>query len=412
MPPLFHGQKSPRNLTRGLRPSPAPYRSRANPTQVPLSLPTSPGPPTRAGTAPMIADHLIEPMLRPLTSEPAGSEDPSLSDSDSTSETEGGAPLTNQRTKNFVGRLELPQDTLHIAGELGQMPAPQREATIFLAVASVMDRLTRIEATLAANPRLPTVAAASNAYNGPGPQVNARGDFLFGNSAKEFFRASARRLMLEHDIEAYSSGASVLSPSPGRSILTLVIDKLNDKDAAWRLQHMPPGYLKQDQWAELQVLKAVKSQVKHVRNKARDVILSGVCPIGKSQDNRIPCIHKLSRYLWKHLTGYKGSMSDEQIDEKITSQQRVRFAYLRLATIENYMDPNCRNVSQWETIDSQLEGNRHQIVDYTNVWHKLIAERDHEIFDQEPTSEDADLSYSLCPTHEEVLEKLNMTSPL
>ncbi|KAA1100013.1 hypothetical protein PGT21_027705 [Puccinia graminis f. sp. tritici] len=130
---------------------------------------------------------------------------------------------------------------------------------------------------------------------------------------------------------------------------------------------MPPGYLKQDQWAESQVLKGVKSQVKHVRNKARDVILTGLCHTGKYQADRIPTIHKLSRCLWKHLTGYKGSMSDDLIDAKITSQQRVRFAYLRLATIENYMDPNCRNVSQWETIDSQLEGNRREILDYTTA---------------------------------------------
>jgi hypothetical protein len=130
---------------------------------------------------------------------------------------------------------------------------------------------------------------------------------------------------------------------------------------------MPPGYLKKDHWAESQVLKAVKSQVKHIRNKARDVILAGICPTGKYQESWIPSIYNLSRYLWKHLTGYKGSMSDDQIDEKITPQQRVRFAYLQLATIDNYMDPNCWNVSRWETIDSQLEANRRQIVNYTNV---------------------------------------------
>ncbi|EHS62863.1 uncharacterized protein PGTG_22710 [Puccinia graminis f. sp. tritici CRL 75-36-700-3] len=442
MPPLFSGQKSPRLLTRGNRPSPAPYSSRATPTKAP-SGPIGPSwAPSEHGHSLTITDDLIEPMFRPPPKDAPEEDQESSGEEPSEDEDTSPAP-GHPRTKQFLGALEVSAETRGIVLEMGQMQAAQRDGTIFMAIGSVMERLARIEARLESHSEMATTSFPKATPALGECNIDRKGDFIFGEGAKAFFRTTARLHMLEADIEAYSSGVGTVSPSPSRAILTMVIvrplrtippsriptrckmitkpflpsricpqNKLNDKDASWRSRHMPPGYIKRDQWAEAQVLKGVKATVKHVRNKARDVIMTGICKTVKTESEGIPNINKLSRYLWKHLNGYKGCMTDEQIDEKISPQQRVRFAYIRLATIENFLDPNCRNISQWDTMDAQLESNRREIMNYTNVWHKLIAERDHELFADDPIYNEADLSYTLCPTHDEVLECMAQASTM
>ncbi|KAI7943562.1 hypothetical protein MJO28_011090 [Puccinia striiformis f. sp. tritici] len=119
----------------------------------------------------------------------------------------------------------------------------------------------------------------------------------------------------------------------------------------------------------------------------------------------IPDIDKLSRLLWRHLTGNKSSKSNTQIDKLLTPEIKVRFAFLRLATIENLLDGNARNHSQWLEIDSLLAALRGQSHEYIKVWRLLVSERDHELFATSPMYDDstsATLQTKLCPTDADV----------
>ncbi|EHS64756.1 uncharacterized protein PGTG_22475 [Puccinia graminis f. sp. tritici CRL 75-36-700-3] len=224
---------------------------------------------------------------------------------------------------------------------------------------------------------------------------------------QDFIRDSARRFMLRPDLEAYTQGTGSNAPSPEQGLLSLIMGHINNQDAAFHRQHLPPGSIRDLLIGDNVVVRLVKGITKHVRNKARNILLTGILqPAGLSDNNKIPNIHELSRLLWKHLTRNPRRLTELQIDGEIDPTLKVRFAYLRMATISNYMDPNMRNVSQWDTIDAQLAMNRREPANYSAAWRNIISERDHELFAHSPHFEDLDLDCALCPSDDEIQEAL------
>ncbi|KAA1128586.1 hypothetical protein PGTUg99_007712 [Puccinia graminis f. sp. tritici] len=229
-------------------------------------------------------------------------------------------------------------------------------------------RLDRMEA---ATP--PTPAQAETPIPSAAEHTRSHEDVVrsweYGDKIKRYLTQTARRLMLRDDIEAYSHGTGANAETPDYSLLTLVMEKLNKQDVTFCRLHLPPRFLLRDQSTVPSVITLARGQIKHVRNKTQNVLLWGIIPNPKAkpEDQGIPNIHKLSRMLWRHLTGNKCATSDAQVDEELGPALKVRFAYMRLATIENYMDPNARNTSQWDTIDAQLLTNRMEPSDYTKA---------------------------------------------
>ncbi|KAA1125070.1 hypothetical protein PGTUg99_004696 [Puccinia graminis f. sp. tritici] len=251
-------------------------------------------------------------------------------------------PLTHQ----FLVDLDLHPETKRIGGEMTRMSMAEREVTIFYALKSIMERLDRMEA---ATP--PTPAQAETPIQSPAEHTRSHEDVV---RSWEY---------------AYSHGTGANAETPDYSLLTLVMEKLNKQDVTFCRIHLPPRFLLRDQSTVPSVITLARGQIKHVRNKTRNVLLWGIIPNPKAkpEDQGIPNIHKLSRMLWRHFTGNKCATSDAQVDEELGPALKVRFAYMRLATIENYMDPNARNTSQWDTIDAQLLANRMEPSDYTKA---------------------------------------------
>ena len=64
--------------------------------------------------------------------------------------------------------------------------------------------------------------------------------------------------------------------------------------------------------------------------------------------------------------------SDEEVNSHLTVYMMVRFAYLRLANLVNFLDSDSRNVSQWDQIDARLaDVAKINDVNYTNRYVRI-----------------------------------------
>ncbi|KAI9618990.1 hypothetical protein KEM48_006460 [Puccinia striiformis f. sp. tritici PST-130] len=133
-----------------------------------------------------------------------------------------------------------------------------------------------------------------------------------------------------------------------------------------------------DRLAVAHVMTEVKTQLKHVRNKLRNVPLTASSPDWSGDTS------------WAPKTG----LQDEEIDEAITPLLKVHIAFLRLATIANFLDLDMRNVSQWDQIDARLAQMRLHPILYTK---QLLSLRDELLFSHSPLFAEVDHPLLKCP---------------
>jgi hypothetical protein len=140
---------------------------------------------------------------------------------------------------------------------------------------------------------------------------------------------------------------------------------LNAKSEEYRNLHLPPKYISGDWKAVAHVVTIVKSQLKHVQNKIRNILLTGV--VDSVSPNYIPNIKELSQLFWKHCKGGKTGLTPEEVDEQVTPMLKVRIVHLRLVTMVNYLDVHARSVSQWDHVDADLQYLRSQGTAFVKV---------------------------------------------
>ena len=137
---------------------------------------------------------------------------------------------------------------------------------------------------------------------------------------------------------------------------------MNARSVEFKKKSLPPKYIIHDRLAVAHVVTEIRTQLKHVRNKARNVLLTGL--ISSVSPTYIPNLPELCRIFWKHCRGTKTGYTDDTINETIDTLTKIRIGYLRLATVVNFLDLDSRNVSQWDQIDSQLDRMRQEVPDY------------------------------------------------
>jgi hypothetical protein len=142
-------------------------------------------------------------------------------------------------------------------------------------------------------------------------------------------------------------------------------DKLKLQSPSFKTAHLPPKFLQGNNLATQHVHAHVKTQLKHVRHKARNVLMTGVNPTPNFP--HLPPINELCRLLWRHFKDGNNTATDEEIDDELRPRPllRIRFAFMRLATIGNHFENEDRNVSQWDQMDRVLAKLRRLPVNYT-----------------------------------------------
>ncbi|KNE93253.1 hypothetical protein PSTG_13365 [Puccinia striiformis f. sp. tritici PST-78] len=281
----------------------------------------------------------------------------------------------------YVQHLNVTPSNQLVADEFFDMPPSQRDTILFQMLVTTNERLasmssciSRLEGQVALIPAVPVIELHDDQASAWAP----------GEPLKNFGRKTARTYMLDSTVEAYTQGPGANDEAPSGTLLTLVMAKLYNQDLEYQQTHLPPKTGEHGKSRDQLVTCVVKEILRQVHNKARNVILAGMVEQQtKVKVPGIPDINKLSRLLWRH----------------------VRFAFLRLATIENLLDGNARNHSQWLEIDSLLAALCGQSHEYFKVWRLLVSERAHELFATSPMYDDstsATLQTKLCPTDEDV----------
>ncbi|POW04917.1 hypothetical protein PSTT_10023 [Puccinia striiformis] len=230
------------------------------------------------------------------------------------------------------------------------------------------------------------------------PVIEPHDDQASAWAPGEPLKKTARTYMLDSTVEAYTQGPGANDEAPSGTLLTLVMLLAESLTSLWQSGQVvqsgsriptnpsPPKTGEHGESRDQLVTCVVKDILRQVRNKARNVILAGMVEQQtKVKVPGIPDIDKLSRLLWRHLTGNKSSKSNTQIDKLLT--------------------PEIKESLQWLEIDSLLAALRGQSHEYIKVWRLLVSERDHELFATSPMYDDstsATLQTKLCPTDADV----------
>ncbi|POW19702.1 hypothetical protein PSHT_04329 [Puccinia striiformis] len=272
---------------------------------------------------------------------------------------QGRAAESYPLVTRYVQHLNVTPSNQLVADEFFDMPPSQRDTILFQMLVTTNERL-------AITSYMSSILSRMMIKRAPG--------------LLNFVRKTARTYMLDSTVEAYTQGPGANDEAPSGTLLTLVMLLAESLTSLWQSGQVvqsgsriptnpsPPKTGEHGESRDQLVTCVVKDILRQVRNKARNVILAGMVEQQtKVKVPGIPDIDKLSRLLWRHLTGNKSSKSNTQIDKLLTPEIKVRFAFLRLATIENLLDGNARNHSQWLEIDSLLAALRGQSHEYIKV---------------------------------------------
>ncbi|PLW21684.1 hypothetical protein PCANC_03190 [Puccinia coronata f. sp. avenae] len=304
--------------------------------------------------------------------------------------------ISPSRLSVFFTNLGIEANPGTIVEELEQMTATEQLAAVIGTISAVIKQFKDV-AQIGGEPArgLDPIPVLGLSHE---DQVRTH---VYSEVFKEFIRRVGRECLTDETLEAYNTDQQE------RSLYRSVIIRLNTQPPAFKRAHLPPKYLQDDRVATAHVWAHVKTQLKHVRHKARNVLLTGMKPGNHGCMEGIPCLIELSRLLWRHLMN-ASTLSNEEIDALLHPRPllRTRFAFMRLQTIHNYLELDSRNVSQWDQMDRHLLQLRGLPVNYTRSWQRLLCAKDGALFGEGHTLADLDPAELMCPTHAEVNARL------
>ncbi|KAA1112056.1 hypothetical protein PGT21_021325 [Puccinia graminis f. sp. tritici] len=222
--------------------------------------------------------------------------------------------------------------------------------------------------------------------------------WTYSQHIKEIIRTTGRENIVSNELLAYAQD------NHEQSLFRMVMapEVLEE--------HFPPGFRSVEHDAVTHVHAAVRRQLKQVRHKLRNVLMTGIVPHGEPSLPNIPNIKNLSRLVWRHLFPIHEQSSNAIVDREVGGLLRIRIAYLRLATLVNYYAVGSRHISQWHQIDTRLRAHRALTNNFTNHWHRLLCAKDATLFGHEPALVDLNPTLITVPTVAEVNARIADTN--
>ncbi|KAA1110411.1 hypothetical protein PGT21_020825 [Puccinia graminis f. sp. tritici] len=249
-----------------------------------------------------------------------------------------------------------------IYAQLGLNPAPDQQVSQFHEMPEEQRSAVLMSTMTAVIQRVDTISRAqtTNGSSVPLSQADQIRLFHYGGPVKELMRRAAKTAFLEGDLASY------LDDSRPRSLFRLVMAEIRRQPESYLATHFPPGFVAGEGHALAHCHREVKRQLKNVRHQVRNLLLVGVVVGSAPEAPAIPNLTDMVRDLWRWLMVYPSGVSDADVDRRVPPLLKIRFAYLRLATLQNFLDPLARNLSQWEVIDARLRDNLALTVNFTN----------------------------------------------
>ncbi|KAI7945211.1 hypothetical protein MJO28_010906 [Puccinia striiformis f. sp. tritici] len=258
--------------------------------------------------------------------------------------------------------MTVGRDNPAMTAIFNEMTGPEKAGAMISVICGLCRKVKQLSNTIKATPQIrPTEAAVISSLS-HAEQVRT---FTFTGEFKEFLRQSARENLLDYTVEAYGNDDNE------RSLYRAVLSALLQQTPQYKRLQLPP-------------------------NSEMDPLLvspEGLRPMSSQTSASSPD--------WSGDTSWapKTGLQDEEIDEAITPLLKVHIAFLRLATIANFLDLDMRNVSQWDQIDARLAQMRLHPILYTKHWHRLLSLRDELLFSHSPLFAEVDHPLLKCPTH-------------
>ncbi|PLW46498.1 hypothetical protein PCASD_06319 [Puccinia coronata f. sp. avenae] len=200
-----------------------------------------------------------------------------------------------------------------LANELALMTRAERNAALLTCLAAVVKRLDQTTQAIGAVPT-PAIRAAKPVS--PLSHEYPVRTHVYSPVFKQFVKNVGRACMLNEEIEAYNTNQQE------NLLYRAVMVRLDRQMPVYKRTHLPPNYMTHDPRATAHVIAQVRTQLKHVRHKARNVLLTGTQPSGNI--TYVPPIDELSRMLWRHFTLGHNTLSNVEVDAILLPRPLLR----------------------------------------------------------------------------------------
>ncbi|OAV99403.1 hypothetical protein PTTG_04540 [Puccinia triticina 1-1 BBBD Race 1] len=293
-----------------------------------------------------------------------------------------------------AGITPAPEEVIRLFQALSD---EEKQLALFTTMYSVLTKLNTMVANPMPPPGVNLQAALPNIPITRADQIRA---FIYPDETKTYALDSQEQSLFQLVMLDQSQLVMTFPSIPQKKI------QLQPREVL--VSDFPPGFGIGENDALENVHVVVKRQLKRLRDKVRNVLLTGFIATVASEPTlpKIPNIVNLSRLLWAKLNPGPTSLTPAKIDEIFGWQGRIRLVHLRLATLVNYFDTRSGCISPWDQIDSTLQSYRARTPQFTNHWNRLLAAKDAALFETEPLKSDLNKNEILLPTTQAVLGQM------
>ncbi|KAA1110832.1 hypothetical protein PGT21_032552 [Puccinia graminis f. sp. tritici] len=304
-------------------------------------------------------------------------------------------PVDDEYVQELEGLFELGRGYAQV-GEALAYVAPRRQYAISLySQLAILQAIDRSQDAVLAVPRAPPVQEVT-------PANQAR-HFQYAVVFKDFVKRKARELLMTKNLKVYGSDLPRGAPATLKSLLVLVLDHINDQPATFKREYLPRGYVDGDPGAVASVNSIVRTKLRKIRGKMRDL-----APAGREITHPIPTVSVLMADMRTSLTPPLPNSTavvgpNAQDARANQTHLKARLAYLRIFTIMQLVGRGPRDAGrQWGNIDEHLRELDAMGRDYRTAFFRLILRLDRALFNGDQFFAGMDTSAVKLPTNEEV----------
>ncbi|PLW36741.1 hypothetical protein PCANC_14597 [Puccinia coronata f. sp. avenae] len=206
-------------------------------------------------------------------------------------------------------------------------------------------------------------------------------NYLFSSNIRAFLRKKIREIFTTGNVYAYNRTQSMAGLPLTQTPLVLLNAHLEDQTLDFRSKNLPPEW-PCNHISCHSVLTLMRVLLKHERGALRNLLLTNVKVFNQQAINGpVPNLMNLILIINCAMGGRDELRSLAQVRTAYTATMKIRIAFIRLAVIHHYLNPDpASTLTQWDIIDHQLEHIRRQSEHFRNVHSRMVVEKDQELF--------------------------------
>ncbi|EFP93186.2 uncharacterized protein PGTG_19425 [Puccinia graminis f. sp. tritici CRL 75-36-700-3] len=252
--------------------------------------------------------------------------------------------------------------------------------------------------------------------NGAYHQINyqdnssQKAGFAYGNTFRDFVRASARMLLLKPTLEAYSNNPHQNGEIP-KTLFYLTLDAVEKQPDAWKTDHLPTSGLRDDPDVLNRYREVIGELLKYQRSNLRTLLLADILVTKKKPVvGVIPNRGQLLALIYEELPPKSSKLNESEIKHQVRSNfaMRARMCYARLVMVHYYIHRS-KKESQWVEIDERLGILRGSSFDFQKKHADLVLQKDAALFSHKKKFCELSHADLTIPTLEDVRNELAAT---